>query len=237
MFGQLVLAMEKNDADILGDLFQGAITYGENGLYLTPDAITQLMAQLTIQDDEQLVVESSQLINDCCCGTGRMLLEASKLNPEAELVGQDIDARCARITAINLSLRGKYGWVVCGNTLSGETQFAYRIGHFYYESPNGLRRGVIREVTPAETPVPVIAERTRHQADDLFQDQSQQEPPQTSTTDLPNIIEIPRWAARLESLFPTSEKNQDSAAGASEQAQPKEPIEPDALPPRQQKLF
>jgi len=42
MLGKLIAAMERTDGDILGDLFQGAITYGENGLYLTPDAITEL---------------------------------------------------------------------------------------------------------------------------------------------------------------------------------------------------
>ena len=39
MFGELINAMEKADADILGDLFQNAITYGEAGQYLTPEAV------------------------------------------------------------------------------------------------------------------------------------------------------------------------------------------------------
>jgi hypothetical protein len=39
MFAELLLAMEKNDGDVLGDLFEGAISYGENGLFLTPDSV------------------------------------------------------------------------------------------------------------------------------------------------------------------------------------------------------
>jgi hypothetical protein len=39
MFGELVAAMDKNDADVLGDVFQGAITYGEAGQYFTPEAV------------------------------------------------------------------------------------------------------------------------------------------------------------------------------------------------------
>jgi len=35
MFGELVNAMPRTDADILGDLFQGSITYGEAGQYFT----------------------------------------------------------------------------------------------------------------------------------------------------------------------------------------------------------
>jgi hypothetical protein len=38
MFGELVNAMSDSDADILGDLFQGSITYGEAGQYFTPEA-------------------------------------------------------------------------------------------------------------------------------------------------------------------------------------------------------
>lgn len=32
---------------------------------------------------------------DPCCGPGIMLIEAGRINPKAELVGQDIDARSA----------------------------------------------------------------------------------------------------------------------------------------------
>ena len=38
-FAQAVDAMSHRDNDVLGDLFQGAVSYGENGLYLTPQAV------------------------------------------------------------------------------------------------------------------------------------------------------------------------------------------------------
>ena len=38
-FGTLVDAMEKTRLDILGDLFQGGITYGEAGQFLSPEAV------------------------------------------------------------------------------------------------------------------------------------------------------------------------------------------------------
>lgn len=134
MFGELIGAMDEKDEDLLGDLYQGAITYGEDGQYFTPDGISRLMAQMSVDPDARPTREKSIYIHDPCCGTGRMLLEASKINPHAELVGQDIDARCAKITAINLGLRSRYGWVICGNSLSGETRFAYRIGSFLLRS-------------------------------------------------------------------------------------------------------
>jgi hypothetical protein len=39
MLGTFVDSMEKHDADILGDLFQGSITYGEAGQYFTPESV------------------------------------------------------------------------------------------------------------------------------------------------------------------------------------------------------
>ena len=35
-FGRLIAIMEETRADILGDLFQGGITYGERGQFFTP---------------------------------------------------------------------------------------------------------------------------------------------------------------------------------------------------------
>ncbi|MEX1028015.1 MAG: N-6 DNA methylase [Candidatus Paceibacterota bacterium] len=96
MFGELVNAMSESDADILGDLFQGSITYGEAGQYFTPESVTKLMAKMSVDPDARPTSDRAIYIQDPCCGTGRMLLEASKINPHAELVGQDIDARCAK---------------------------------------------------------------------------------------------------------------------------------------------
>ncbi len=109
MMALLVDAMEKRDADILGDLFQSSISYGEAGQYLSPESVARLLAEMSVDPDVRPTDGGPVLVNDCCCGTGRMLLEASNVNPHVELVGTDIDARCAKITAVNLGLRGRYG--------------------------------------------------------------------------------------------------------------------------------
>ncbi len=238
MFAELVNAMSDSDADILGDLFQGSITYGEAGQYLTPEAVSKLMAEMSVDPEARPAPGQSLYINDCCCGTGRMLLEASNLNPYAELVGQDIDARCVKISAINLGLRGRYGFVVCGNTLSGETQFAYRIGSFFHEGPNGRRRGVIRDIAPEDTPVPVIASRLRAETKDLFDQppvDDAQEGDSGSALTLPAIIEVPQWLARLEPRLAAL----DAPGNDEDVVERKEPPKPgaDAPPPKQQSLF
>jgi len=161
-----------------------------------------------------------------------MLLEASEVNPYAQLVGQDIDGRCVKISAVNLGLRGRYGWVVCGNSLSGETQFAYRIGSFFNETPSGLRRGVIRDVAPEETPVPVLAKRMRRDTKDLFEQGSGLSLPAEPT--LPTIIEVPQWLARLERKLAALKRDES----ASKEEPAKHPIQTKKdAPPKQQRLF
>jgi hypothetical protein len=190
------------------------------------------MAQMSIDPDARRTDGTPVLINDPCCGTGRMLLEASNINGHAELVGQDIDARCAKITAINLGLRGRYGWVLCGNSLSGETQFAYRIGSFYNETPHGLRRGVIRDVPVEQTPVPVLAARVREQTQSLLGDDKM--PGVASSSPAPTIVEVPQWLARLE---PTLAVLEEGTPTTPEPAPPQPTPEHDDGPRRQQTLF
>jgi hypothetical protein len=139
-FARLVAIMDDTREDILGDLFQGGITYGEHAQYFTPAPVCDLMAQLTAGDEPGL----GHTINDPCCGSGRMLLAMAKLKPHALFVGQDADLRCVKITAINLGLRNLYGFAIWGNSLSNERKLVYATGF------NG--KGVIRRVTDEELP-------------------------------------------------------------------------------------
>jgi hypothetical protein len=73
-----------------------------------------------------------------------MFLAAAKAHPHRlwEFVGQDIDLRCVRITAINLALWNQYAWVLHGNSLTNDVKLAYRTGI------DG--KGVIREVPSSD---------------------------------------------------------------------------------------
>ncbi len=48
-------------------------------------------------------------VADPCCGSARMLLAYAEHHSGGELVGQDIDARCVRMTGVNLARRNRYG--------------------------------------------------------------------------------------------------------------------------------
>jgi hypothetical protein len=233
MFAELVDAMSRENVDVLGDLFQGAVTYGEAGQYFSPASIAELLARMSVDPDARPTNYQQIYVHDCCCGTGRMLLAAADVNPHVELVGQDIDARCANITAINMGLRGRYGWVVCGNALSGETQFAYRVGAFFHESRNGLRRGVIRDVPADQTPVPLLAERMRDETTALFKQAPEEK--EVSEPTLPAIIEVPRWLARIE---PKIAALGDAGPDVGEESvDGDDPSAPEPTPGRQLELF
>ena len=91
-FGTLVQAMEETRKDILGDLFQGGITYGEAGQFLTPEHLCRLMAQMNVEGVEG-DTGARKTVADPCCGSGRMLLAVADLKPNWEFVGQDVDLR------------------------------------------------------------------------------------------------------------------------------------------------
>lgn len=146
-FGALVNVMEETRKDILGDLFQGGITYGEAGQFLSPEPICQMMASMTVGDMSEEEGSARKSVCDPCCGSGRMLLAVADLKPHWEFVGQDVDLRCVRMTALNLALRNLYGYVVWGNSLGLEKRLVYRTGFNL--------QGFIREVPLENCPAPV----------------------------------------------------------------------------------
>ncbi|MEP1645981.1 N-6 DNA methylase [Rhodopirellula bahusiensis] len=131
-FHQMIDAMEDTGQDVLGDAFHAAITYGENGQFFTPDSVCQLMGGLSVP-------EEPKTINDPACGSRRQLLAIAKKQPHWEFTGQDVDHRCAQMTAINLALNGLHGWSAWQNTLTLQTHRVYKIGFNRFG-------GVIREV-------------------------------------------------------------------------------------------
>jgi hypothetical protein len=102
--------------------------------------------------------------------------------------------------------------VTCGNSLSGETRFAYRIGSFFHDGPNGRRRGVIREVAPEQTPVPFLQQHTRDQSENLFATQAEEADDDGEAVSLPTIVEVPRWLARMERALTTGGDHEDESS-------------------------
>ncbi|MBM7408748.1 N-6 DNA methylase [Methanococcus maripaludis] len=161
MFAVLVDEMDKvsdEKTDILGDLFQGAITFGEHGQFFTPDPVCRLMADI-VAIGQQI---NEPYVNDCACGSGRTLLATARHSPNAIFVGQDIDYRCALMTSINFALYGLNGYVIWGNTLS------WKIWDVYQISWNG--KNILRKVDPKKFQFPPGCEPKSVESEILEQD-------------------------------------------------------------------
>ncbi len=126
-FADLIRLTEASDADLLGDCYQGSITYGERGQFLTPAPLASLMATMSLPA-EDTGLEGRRSISDPACGSGRMLLAAAAIQPNWHFVGCDIDRRCVQMACINMSLRNHYSHIVWGNSLSNETKLIYETG-------------------------------------------------------------------------------------------------------------
>lgn len=165
-FGTLVIAMEQTQQDVLGDIFTGAVCYGEHGQFFTPDSVCELMAKIVLADE---IDETSKQVSDPACGSGRSLLSIGKDHPHWEFTGQDVDHRCVQMTAINLGLNGLRGWAVWQDTLALQCYRVYRIGL-------NLSGGVIREVPVEYSPFNYGMASKRSEA----------KPPSLTISDTPN---------------------------------------------------
>ena len=152
LFAKSIAAMETEETrgemkDILGDLYQGAITYGEAGQYFSPEPIARMMAALTVGDVPDEARHEKKSVCDPACGSGRMLLAVAEMQPHWLFIGRDVDLRCVRMCAINMALRNLYGYVIQGNSLADERRLIYRTGFDLF--------GVISEVPISDCPKPV----------------------------------------------------------------------------------
>jgi type I restriction-modification system DNA methylase subunit len=124
-----VNALEEKEQDFLGEIFiEGEFSNDKKAQIFTPYHISQMMSKMIIGIDE-LQKDEVFTVFDPCCGSGVMLIAAiSEMKEQgfnyqqyAFFSGIDIDARCARMTYIQLSLLGAPAVITCGNTLSKET--------------------------------------------------------------------------------------------------------------------
>lgn len=139
--GELMRQMQQNCTDVLGQIFTDEITRGENGQFFTPDAVCELMAHINCPE----VIQKELWYHDPACGSGRTLIAMQKRIPNGAYVGIDVDARCAKMTALNMLFRNAKGIVYHGNALSLEIWRAWEIKR----TPFG---GEIREVPESEMP-------------------------------------------------------------------------------------
>jgi len=105
------------------DVIQSKYKAGTNGQFFTPQCVSKLMAKTLTQN-------TGGMINDCACGSGRLLLDAHSFNPSAILIGQDLDPVACKMAVLNFYIAGVRGSVIHMNTLTLETFECWRVNNY-----------------------------------------------------------------------------------------------------------
>ena len=120
------------------------------GQFFTPHTICDFLAKISLDDREEetepRVLCGSfgrrVVVNDCACGSARLLLAAHDTNCERGhrayyFIGEDIDRICCKMAAVNMCAHGMFGEVVCHNTLTEphKANFGYIINEGLYPFP------------------------------------------------------------------------------------------------------
>lgn len=115
--GHLMLNANDNPySDILGEYFMQHISRGQNGQFFTPDPVCEMMTLL--QTENKSI--SGKKVADPACGSGRMLLQFARHNPDNYFFGADNANTCAKMAVLNFFLNGLRGEVAWMNSLSME---------------------------------------------------------------------------------------------------------------------
>lgn len=124
---ELLLPMTKSEKfdDYLGELYMATDSANKKaGQYFTPYQLSQLMAQITI--DEDLIKKEIITVNEPTCGSGgsilafleELLKKDVNYTSRVLVVAQDIDIRCVNMCYLQLAFAGVPAVVLHGDTLS-----------------------------------------------------------------------------------------------------------------------
>lgn len=119
--------------DAFGDFFMACVGHNSRqyrGQFFTPQHICDLMAEITCgnndQEEPQIVCGGfgpRTIVNDCACGSARLLLAAHIVNTKqgkspCYYVAEDVDRMCCKMAAINMCCHGMFGEVVCHDSIT-----------------------------------------------------------------------------------------------------------------------
>lgn len=123
-FGLLMQKMKETNKELLGELcMTWEVANKYTGQFFTPWHVAEMMARMSAPKGES--------INDCCCGSGVMLIASCKTMTNEHLdkavfYGQDIDFTCVMMCALNLTFFNLSGYVIWGNSLTNERRRIFR---------------------------------------------------------------------------------------------------------------
>ena len=145
-FAYLVDEMEDHPfCDVLGEYYQiiaSKASRDGRGEFFTPEAISELMARISLNAEEVIEKGNPITLGEPTCGAGGMILQVAKqLSPERtgleesyvdllRVTAQDISPVACDMTYINTSLWGIPARVLLGNTLTNEVTAGWKNIHW-----------------------------------------------------------------------------------------------------------
>lgn len=114
--------------DTLGTFYEVLSSRGKRqtmGQFFTPETVCDFMTAITLTED---ITGKGLSVCDPASGSGRMLISFHAQAPGNYQYGADLDAICAKMTAVNMVLHGCVGQAVCMNSLlPDDWRFGYQI--------------------------------------------------------------------------------------------------------------
>ena len=102
--------------DPFGNFFMEHLSNNYKGQFFTPESVCEIIAKMQIGTE----LPDKATVADPCCGSGRLLLAAAKINRKALFYGMDVDLTCCKMTVINFMLNTLAGEVTWMNTITQE---------------------------------------------------------------------------------------------------------------------
>lgn len=138
MSGMIVMALEEDLGDVLGEIYMGSIGGdGGKGQFFTPYHVSLACAKLTVPQANE---NDKIRINEPTCGSGSMVIAAAQVLKECgenyqrklDVVCQDLDWTAVYMCYVQLSLLGICAIVAQGNTLSEPYVDGYPAERVFY---------------------------------------------------------------------------------------------------------
>ena len=133
MLGEVVLALEEEPADVLGETFHDLELHNKwSGQFFSPYSLCRMMAKMTLGDEQdvraRIAARGFVTAQEPCCGSGAMVIALAHemkdlgINYQQHLhvTAVDVDPKCVHMAYVQFALLHIPAVIIHGNTLSLE---------------------------------------------------------------------------------------------------------------------